>query len=36
MSSWLLGFGSKVKVLEPEDIAESIRHTAKNIIKAYE
>jgi len=27
--SWLLGFGDKVKVLEPANVAENIRDTAK-------
>ena len=33
--SWLLGFGDKVKVLEPEAIIEAIKTTAKNIINRY-
>ncbi len=33
--SWLLGFGSRVKVLEPEDMAEELRRTAENILKKY-
>ncbi|MCL2217854.1 MAG: YafY family transcriptional regulator [Defluviitaleaceae bacterium] len=35
MISWLLGFGSKVKVIEPEDIAEEIQTTAKKILSNY-
>jgi predicted DNA-binding transcriptional regulator YafY len=33
--SWLLGFGGKVRVLEPRDIAEAIRESAKKILEAY-
>lgn len=33
--NWLLGFGDKVKVLEPADMAEEIRQTAKNILANY-
>ena len=33
---WLLGFGGKVKVLEPDDIARSIRDAARNILARYE
>ena len=33
--SWLLGFGDKVKVLEPVNIAESIKAVAKNILSKY-
>ena len=33
--SWLLGFGGKVKVLEPLDIAEGIKTAAKNIVSNY-
>lgn len=36
MVSWLLGFGGKVKVLEPKDMGEAIRAAAKNILAAYE
>ena len=32
----LLGFGDKVKVLEPADMAEEIRRIAKNIFESYE
>jgi len=32
---WLLGFGDKVKVLEPQDIADEIQDIAKNILKLY-
>ncbi|SHO45521.1 helix-turn-helix transcriptional regulator [Anaerocolumna xylanovorans] len=35
MISWLLGFGNKVKVLEPEDLAEEVKQTAVNILKIY-
>ena len=34
--SWLLGFGDKVKVLEPASVAERIRDTAKKIFSRYE
>lgn len=34
--SWLLGFGSKAKVLEPSDIVEEINNVAKNILKNYD
>lgn len=34
--NWLLGFGDKVKVLEPDDMAEEIQKIAKNIIACYE
>lgn len=34
--AWLLGFGGKVRVLEPSDIAEAICGAAKNILKVYE
>jgi len=33
--SWLLGFGDKVKVLEPEDIVEKIKTAAGNILSRY-
>jgi len=33
--AWLLGFGSMVKVLEPDYIAEDIQRTAKNILSRY-
>ena len=32
---WLLGFGDKVKVLEPKDIADDIQNAAKNILSNY-
>ena len=32
---WLLGFGDKVKVLEPSDVAAGIQTTAKNILSRY-
>jgi len=34
--SWLLGFGDKVKVLEPPDLAAEIRLEAKKILDRYE
>ena len=34
--SWLLGFGNKVKVLEPSDLAEEICNEARKIISKYE
>ena len=33
--SWLLGFGDKVKVLEPDHIASEIQSIAKNILSSY-
>ncbi|MDP4090101.1 MAG: YafY family protein [Bacillota bacterium] len=33
---WLLGFGDKVKVLQPEDLVEEVLRTAKNIVASYE
>jgi len=33
---WLLGFGDKVKVLEPVDIANEIKITAINVLLRYE
>ena len=33
--SWLLGFGDRVKVIEPEDVAGEIRATAENILGLY-
>lgn len=33
--SWLLGFGDKVKVLEPDFIANEIQAVAKNILSGY-
>ncbi|MCL2409024.1 MAG: YafY family transcriptional regulator [Oscillospiraceae bacterium] len=35
MIGWLLGFGDKVKVLEPLDIADEIQSIAKNILSRY-
>jgi predicted DNA-binding transcriptional regulator YafY len=35
MISWLLGFGDKVKVLEPLDMANEIQDIAKNISSLY-
>ena len=35
MISWLLGFGDKVRVLEPLDIATEIQTAAKNIVSLY-
>jgi len=32
---WLLGFGDKVKVLEPLDIVEGLQTAAKNILERY-
>jgi len=32
---WLLGFGDKVKVLEPDDVAEEIKNIAENISSKY-
>lgn len=33
--SWLLGFGDKVEVLEPESIRVSLLHMAENMVRAY-
>ena len=33
--SWLLGFGSKVKVLKPDDIAAQIKSEAEKILMGY-
>ena len=33
--AWLLGFGDKVKVLEPKKIADDIQAIAKNILSKY-
>ena len=33
--SWLLGFGSKVKVLEPPEVVEAIKDIAQNILQNY-
>ncbi len=33
--AWLLGFGDKVRVIEPTDIAEEIKRIVKNILAAY-
>ncbi|MCL2003484.1 MAG: YafY family transcriptional regulator [Oscillospiraceae bacterium] len=35
MVSWLLGFGGKVKVLEPPEIAEELRAAAEKILLRY-
>ena len=35
MISWLLSFGNKVKVLEPDHIASEIQSIAKNILSRY-
>jgi predicted DNA-binding transcriptional regulator YafY len=34
--NWMLGFGGKVKVLEPVDIAEALQTAAKYILSNYE
>jgi predicted DNA-binding transcriptional regulator YafY len=34
--NWMLGFGGKVKVLEPLDIAEDLKAAAKSILSRYE
>ena len=33
--AWLLGFGGKVKVLEPDFIAEDLKNAARNILSRY-
>ena len=35
LMGWLLGFGDKVKVLEPKEIANDIQAVAKNILSRY-
>jgi predicted DNA-binding transcriptional regulator YafY len=35
MISWLLSFGGKVKVLEPDYIAEGLQAAAENILQHY-
>ena len=35
LTSWLLGFGSKVKVLEPLEVIDEIQIAAKNILEQY-
>ena len=35
LMAWLLGFGDKVKVLEPKEIADDIQAVAKNILSRY-
>lgn len=34
--SWLLGFGSRVRVLKPDYIAEDVKEAAKNTVSRYE
>ena len=36
ITSWLLGFGGKVKVIEPACIAEAVKTAAVNILRRYE
>ena len=33
--SWILGFGDKAKIVEPEDMAKELTQLAKNIITKY-
>ena len=33
--SWILGFGDKVTVLEPQDFKDEIKQIAKNILDKY-
>ncbi len=33
--SWLMGFGDKVRVLEPASVRESLLHMAENMIRIY-
>jgi predicted DNA-binding transcriptional regulator YafY len=35
MISWLLGFGDKVKVLDPKEIVDAIQSVAKKILERY-
>ena len=36
IKSWILGFGSEVTVLEPEDLKEEIKHDIENMKKNYQ
>ncbi|MCL2579865.1 MAG: YafY family transcriptional regulator [Oscillospiraceae bacterium] len=36
MVGWLLSFGDKVKVLEPQSVVDEIQKIAKNILKRYQ
>ena len=33
--SWLMSFGNKIKVLEPQSIADAVQNRAKEILDAY-
>ncbi|MFR5069005.1 MAG: WYL domain-containing protein [Eubacteriales bacterium] len=33
---WLVGFGNQVTVVEPSSLAETVRKTLTEILKAYE
>ena len=35
MISWLLAFGDKAEVLEPQDVREQIAEIAEEMIKTY-
>ncbi|MCL2137044.1 MAG: YafY family transcriptional regulator [Coriobacteriia bacterium] len=35
LTSWLFGFGDKVKVLEPRSVAEGIQSRARNVLSLY-
>ena len=34
--TWLMTFGAKVEVLEPEEVRDIIRRNAEKILKIYE
>ena len=36
MISWLLGFGDKVKIIKPKDMANEVKSIAENIFRMYE
>jgi len=35
LHSWILGWGEKVEVLEPEGLREEVMETAKAMVKNY-
>lgn len=36
MISWIMEFGDKIKVLEPQDLADAVRNKAESILNLYE
>ena len=34
--SWIMGWGEKIEVLEPKELREYVRHTAKAMVKLYQ